>query len=118
MRFFKTLIKCMKEIVVKWWIVSGEVTLTLTIHLLARGNTMDLGIIFDLESCYSRKMMYEVLLEWVITTDFDCMHMVCYLGDNEGTIRASAGNSKRFNVVLIEATGSLDGCLVPVIRYG
>lgn len=44
--------------------ISGEVKLVITLHLLAGSDTLDLGIIFDIYSDHTTKIMYEVLLKW------------------------------------------------------
>lgn len=74
--------------------ISGEVKLALTLSLLAGGGIMDLGIIFELGSYHYRKLMYDVLLEWIIKSDIGGINMVHDLGDNEVMARVSAGFQK------------------------
>ena len=42
--------------------VAREVNLAITIMLLCGGNALDPGVIFDIESCHCRKIMFHVLL--------------------------------------------------------
>ena len=41
--------------------ISGEVKLAITIHMLAGGDFLDLGIMFDISSSHCKTIMYEVL---------------------------------------------------------
>ena len=62
--FFKD--KCQKYEVIKKTIggyIYGEVKLAITLRLLAGGDALNLGTIFDIYSDWCIKLMYEVLIE-------------------------------------------------------
>ena len=96
--------------------VSGEVKLAVTLRLLAGGDAYDLGVIFDIDPDWITKIMYEVLLKWIIPSDIGMMNMTKYLGDDEAMEKVSIGFSQRSNGVLKGAIGALDGWLVRIVR--
>ena len=63
--------------------VSGEVKLAITLRLLAGRDALDLAVMFDVHSDHCTKVMYDVLLHWVINIDIGDMNMIRYLGDKE-----------------------------------
>ena len=98
--------------------VSGEVKLAITLRLLAGGDALDLAVMFDVHSDHCTKIMYDVLLHWVINIDIGDMNMIRYLGDKDAMAKVSLGFSRRSNGVLKGAIGALDGWLVRIVRPG
>jgi len=98
--------------------ISGEVKLAITLRLLAGGDALDLGVMFDVQTDHCTKIMYDVLLSWIIRPDIGDLNMMKYLGNKRAMSRVSAGFSKRSNGVLIEAIGAIDGWLVRIVRPG
>ena len=96
--------------------VSGEVKLAVTLRLLAGGDALDLGVIFDIYPDNITKIMYDVLLKWIIPSDIGKMNMTKYLGDDDAMKEVSLGFSKRSNGVLKGAIGALDGWLVRIVK--
>ena len=96
--------------------VSGEVKLGIALRLLAGGDAMDLGVIFDVTSINCTLFLYKVLLDWIVKTDIGDINMVKYLGDKEAMAKVSAGFSKRSLGVLKGAIGAIDGWLVRIVR--
>ena len=90
--------------------ISGEVKLAITLRLLAGGDALDLGVMFDVQSDHCNKIMYDVLMLWIIKPDIGDLNMIKYLGDKQAMSKVSAGFSKRSNGVLIGAIGAIDGC--------
>ena len=59
------------------WYISGEIKLALTLRLLAGGDTLNLGVLFDLSSNYCKEIINMVLLNWIIKPnigDMDIKH--------------------------------------------
>ena len=98
--------------------ISGEVKLAITLRRLAGGDALDLGVIFDVQTDHCNKIMYEVLLKWIMKTDIGDLNMSKYLGDKQAMSKVSAGFSKRSNGLLIGAIGAIDGWLVRIVRPG
>ena len=98
--------------------ISGEVKLAITLRRLAGGDALDLGVIFDVQTDHCNKIMYEVLLKWIMKTDIGDLNMSKYLGDKQAMAKVSAGFSKRSNGLLIGAIGAIDGWLVRIVRPG
>ena len=96
--------------------VSGEVKLAVTLRLLAGGDALDLGVIFDIYPDNITTTMYDVLLKWIIPSDIGKMNMTKYLGDDDTMDKVSLGYSKRSNGVLKGAIGALDGWLLRVVK--
>lgn len=96
--------------------ISGEVKLAITLRLLAGSDALDLGVIFDIYPDNCIKIMYEVLLKWIIPSDIGMMNMIKYVGDDEAMDKVSDGFSKRSNGVLKGTIGALDGWLVRIVK--
>ena len=62
----------LKQLVV---FISGEVKLAIVIRLLAGGDYLDLAVIFDAHSDHFTRVLYDVLLNWVILTGIGDLHM-------------------------------------------
>ena len=96
--------------------ISGETKVAVTLRLLAGGDSYDLGVIFDISFKHYEKILYYVLLHWIINTGIGKIDMENYLNDLAEMKTVSHGFSKRSNGILIGAIGAIDGCLVHVIR--
>ena len=96
--------------------ISGEVKLAVTLRFLAGGDALDLGVIFDIYPDNCNKIMYDVLLKWIIPSDIGMMNMIKYVGDDEAMDKVSNGFSKRSNGVLKGAIGALDCWLVRIVK--
>ena len=98
--------------------VAGEVKLALTLRLLGGGDALDLAVIFDIEPCHCRKIMFDVLQEWVIAGNIGDLNMTKYLGDEMAMAKVSHGFSKRSRGIFKGAIGALDGWVVRIVRPG
>ena len=98
--------------------IYGEVKLAITLRLLADGNALDLGVMFDVQTYHCNKIMYDVLINWIIKPDIGNLNMVKYLGDKSAMARVSTGFSTRSNGVLIGVISVIDGWLVRIVRPG
>jgi len=96
--------------------ISGEVKLGITLRLLAGGDALDLGALFDVSSNWCRDIFYEVLEYWIVSPNLGGMNIKEYLSNPEALRRVSAGFSQRSNGVLRGAIGAMDGWLVKIIR--
>ena len=96
--------------------LSGEVNLGIILRLLSGGDALDLAVMFDIRSDHCTKIMYDVLLKWIIHTDIRDLNMIRYLSDKSAMSKVSKGFSKRSNGVLIGAIGAIDGWLVRIVR--
>ena len=96
--------------------VSGKVKLAITLRILAGGDPLDLGVLFDIHPTYCNQIMIYVLKEWVNCTKLGGINIYDYLSDNDQMSKVSEGFSKRSDGVFKGAIGSLDGWLVPIIR--
>ena len=56
--------------------ICGEVKLAVTLRLLAGGDALDLGVIFDIGSNYCNTIMFDVLRNWIILYDIGQMNMM------------------------------------------
>ena len=95
--------------------IAGEVKLGITLHLLAGGDALDLGVIFDIYSITCQQILHDVLLHWIIETDIGNINMTKYLNDDDAMARVSAGFSQRSKGVLKGAIGAIDGWLVCIV---
>ena len=88
------------------------------LHLLAGGDALDLSVIFYIEACYLRKIMYALVLDWIVGTKIYSMDMKGYLGNTCAMERVSQGFVKRSGIFLNGAIGAQDGWVVHVIYPG
>ena len=95
--------------------ISGEVKLAVTLRLLAGGDALDLGLIFDIGSNHCKVILYEVLINWIINCNVGRINMDDYLSNIEAMAQVSTGFSIRSDIVLLCAIGALDGWLVRII---
>ena len=98
--------------------IAGEVKLAVTLRLLAGGDALDLGVIFDISSTTITSILIDVLRDWIIKTGVGDINMTKYLGDKDAMAKVSAGFSKRSHGVLKGAIGAIDGWLVRIVRPG
>ena len=96
--------------------VSGETKLGLTLRLLAGGDALDLGVMFDIHPKRCRQIMAEVLIKWIIKPKIGGINFYDYLADQEAMHKVSYGFARRSNGVFRGAIGALDGWLVRIIR--
>ena len=94
--------------------ISGEVKLAITIRLLAGGDCLDLGVMFDISSAHCNTIMYEVLNNWINKTKIGDIDIYAYLNNEIALKKESEGFSKRSNGVLVGAIGAIDGWLVKI----
>ena len=87
----------------------------ITIRLLAGGDVYDLSIIYHAHFDHYKRILYEVLLQWLIHTGIGDLNMLKYLGDKEVTTRVSHGFSECSNGILKRSIGALDGWFVHVV---
>ena len=81
--------------------VSGKVKLAITLRILAGGDSLDLGLLFDIHPSYCNQIMLYVLKEWVNSTKIGGIDMYAYLSDHEKMNQVSKGFSKRSNGCLL-----------------
>ena len=74
--------------------MSGKVKLGITLRLLAGGDALYLAVMFDVHSDHCTKIIYDILLKWIINTDIGDMNMTRYLGDKAAMLKVSKGFSK------------------------
>ena len=98
--------------------IAGEVKVAITLRLLGGGDALDLAVIFDIEPCHCRKIMFDVLQNWVIKGDIGDLKMLEYLGDERAMAKVSHGFAKRSGGILVGAIGALDGWVVRIVRPG
>ena len=96
--------------------ISGEVKVAITLRLLAGGDALDLGVIFDVSSSWCNIIMYEVIQEWIIPAKLGGIDIASYLEDEAAMLKVSTGFSKRSNGVLCGAIEAIDGWLVRIQR--
>ena len=94
--------------------ISGETKVAVTLRILAGGDSYDLGVIFDISYKHCEKIMYDVLLNWIIATGIGKIDMENYLDDLAEMKSVSHGFSKRSNGILKGAVGAIDGWLVRI----
>ena len=98
--------------------VTGEVKVAIMLRLLGGGDTLDLGVIFNIDPCHCRKIMFDVLLDQVIKCDIDDLNMGKYLGDERSMAKVSHGFAKSSDGIMIGAIGALDGQIVRIVHPG
>ena len=96
--------------------ISGEVKVAVTLRLLAGGDALDLGVIFDISSGTITSLLTDVLMDWIIKTGIGDINMTKFLGDPDAMAKVSAGFSRRSHGVLQGAIGAIDGWLVRIVR--
>ena len=89
--------------------ISGKVKLAIAIRLLAGGDALDLAVIFDIHSDHCTRILYDVLLNWVIVTGIGDLNMTKYLGDKDAMENVNRVFVKRSNGVLKGSIGAIDG---------
>ena len=62
--------------------ISGEVKLAITLRLLAGGDALDLGVLFDVSSNYCRDIFNYVLKHWIVQPNLGGMDIKAYFLDN------------------------------------
>ena len=89
--------------------ISREEKLTITLRLLGGGDALELGVIFDVHSDHCARLMYEVLLQWIIHPNIGNLGMIkCFL-DEQAMVEFSKGFSDRSGGLLKRVIGVLDG---------
>ena len=96
--------------------VSGETKLGIILPLLDGGDSLDVGVIFDIHPKSCITIMCEVLLHWIIDIDIGHINMHDYLKDDAAMKRVSEVFSRRSNGVIRGAIGVIDGWLVRIIK--
>ena len=96
--------------------VSGGVKLAVTIRLLAGGDVLDLGVIFDIYLDNFTKIIYDILLKCIIPSDIGIMNMTNYVGYNSAMDKVSIGFSQRSNGILKGAIGVFNSWLVRIVK--
>ena len=96
--------------------ISGETKLGITLRLLAGGDSLDLGVIFDISPKWCNEIMYYVLSYWIISTNIGHIDIYRYLQDEIAMKKVSDGFAKRSNGIFIGTIGAIDGWLVRIIR--
>ena len=94
----------------------GEVKLAITLRILAGGDSLDLGALFDISPCYCKNILNYVLLNLIIKPNLGMMDVEAYLSNPEELQRVSKGFSTRSNGVLKGAIGAIDGWLVNIVK--
>ena len=95
---------------------SGETKFGITLRILAGGDVLDLGVLFDISSSHCTTIMLDVLKHWVNETDIGKINIYDYLADDVAMKKCSIGFSNRSNGILKGAIGALDGWLVRIQR--
>ena len=88
--------------------ISGEVKLAITIRMLAGGNCMNLGVMFNISSGHYKIIMYEVLKEWIYNSNIGDIDINAYLNDEKSLEQESKGFGLQSNGVLWGVIGSID----------
>ena len=96
--------------------VSGEVKLGITLRMLAGGDSLDLGAIFDISVSHIRAIFIDVVEHWIVDNNIGNINMAAYLDNPEALTKVSLGFSSRSNGVLVGAIGAIDGWLVKITR--
>ena len=96
--------------------VCGEVKLAITLRLMAGGDALDLGALFDISPNWCKHIFYDVLTEWVLDINLGEMDVRGYLSNKDELDRVSNGFSVRSNGVLKGAIGAIDGWLVKIVK--
>ena len=96
--------------------ISGEVKLAVTLRLLAGGDALDLGVIFDIVPHKINMIVYSVLRNWIKKPNIGGINMQAYLNNDNAMENASLGFSQRSHGVLKGAIGAIDGWLVRIRR--
>ena len=80
------------------------------LRLLAGGDALDLGVMFDIHPRYCVQIMVGVLLKWIIKPKIGGINMYDYLDDQDAMQKISDGFSRRSNGVLrVELEHLMDG---------
>ena len=96
--------------------ISGEVKLAITLRMMAGGDALDLGALFDISSSYCRDIFNYVLEYWIVKPNLGGMDIKAYLSNHNEMKRVSNGFARRSNGVLTGAIGAIDGWLVKIVR--
>ena len=75
--------------------ISGEVKLDVTLCLLAGGNALALGVIFDIIPGKINTITFSVLRNWVKKPNIGGINMHAYLNNNNAMENVSIGFSQR-----------------------
>lgn len=85
-------------------------------RLLAGGDALDLGAMFDIFSSWCLVILYEVLQEWLVDMKIGGIDIKSYVNNKDAMDAVSEGFSKRSNGILKGAIGALDRWLVCIQR--
>ena len=94
--------------------IAGEVKLAITLRLLAGGDALDIGVIFDVYPGHIGTIVYHVLSDWVKGLNIGKIDISKYLNDVNAMSIVSEGFAERSNGVLKGAIGAIDGWLVRI----
>lgn len=96
--------------------ISGEVKVGITLRILSGGTALDLGVLFHMRSNHCHKILYEVLLQWIIKNDMGNINIDAYLFDVGALTKVSNGFARLSNGILKGAIGAIYGWLERIIR--
>ena len=94
--------------------VSGEAKLGITLRMLAGGDSLDLGALFDISISHCRAIFLDVIVHWIYDANIGNINMDAYLNNPEALERVSHGFAQRSNGILVGAIGAIDGWLVKI----
>ena len=96
--------------------VSGEAKLGITLRMLAGGDSLDLGALFDISISHCRAIFLDVIVHWIYDANIGNINMDAYLNNPEALERVSHGFAQRSNGILVGAIGAIDGWLVKISK--
>ena len=96
--------------------ISEELKPTITLHILGDGDVLDIGVIFDIHSDQCARLMYDVLLNWIIYPNIGNSGMSKYLLDEKAIVNVSKRFSARSGGVIEGSIGTLDGWVLYILR--
>ena len=96
--------------------VSGEVKVAITLQMLAGGDSLDLGALFDIAVSHIRAIFNDVIEHWIVDINIENIDMAAYSNNPEALAKVSHGFSSRSNGILVGEIGAVDGWLVKISK--
>ena len=94
--------------------LSGEMKLALSLHVLGGGTYMDLALIFDISFNHAHKIVTHVISTWLVHKDFRPINGIEFCWDDARMSEVALQFSEASNGVINGCIGALDGWVVKI----
>ncbi len=97
-------------------IISGEVKLALTLHMLAGGSYLDLSLLYDMGSSTANHIFYQVIKDWILDNNLVKISAAKYIQDEKQMEDVALQYTRSSNGIICGCIGAIDGWIVKIAR--